>query len=229
MKLLTVQNAKTIKGEKKGYLTGILYLAPHTIGEPNFNICPCSTMACRAACLYTAGRGRFDKVKKARIDKKRWLYANRKGFIEQLKADIASLQATAKRKNMTPCVRLNGTSDLPWHRRTYGSIPAEFPGVQFYDYTKNIKTAIQSAGIDNYHMTFSYNGRNYDRVRRVLNAGQNAAVVFRTNSFPATLWGYNVVSGDETDLRFLDPSPSIVGLKAKGEAKQINSSFVLDL
>ena len=42
MHYLTIDNAKTIKGESEGYLTGILYLAPHTLaGGPN--VCPHAT------------------------------------------------------------------------------------------------------------------------------------------------------------------------------------------
>jgi len=36
------------------------------------------------------------------------------------------------------------------------------------------------------------------------------------------------VNGDVSDLRFLDPNNSIVGLKAKGKAKTDMSGFVLD-
>jgi hypothetical protein len=31
MKMLGVSNTKTIKGEKKGYITGIMYLAPNVV------------------------------------------------------------------------------------------------------------------------------------------------------------------------------------------------------
>ena len=57
--------------------------------------------------------------------------------------------------------------------------------------------------------------------------GGNVAVVFRKN-LPTTYKGYQVVSGDISDLRFLDPRNSIVGLKAKGKAKTDMSGFVLD-
>ena len=66
--LITEQNAKTTKGEQFGYLTGILYMAPHSIVK-GINICPFSTEECRAACLYSAGRGKFSNVQAARIRK----------------------------------------------------------------------------------------------------------------------------------------------------------------
>ena len=71
-RFLTVQNAKTRKGEKLGILTGILYLAPANESGV-MNTCASSTPECRHACLYTAGRGRFDSVRKGRIRKTLWL------------------------------------------------------------------------------------------------------------------------------------------------------------
>ena len=62
----------------------------------------------------------------------------------------------------------------------------------------------------------------------ILKQGGNIAVVFR-KELPTTYKGYQVVNGDEHDLRFLDPRNSIVGLKAKGKAKTDYSGFVLDI
>lgn len=60
-------DAKTSKGTSLGYLTGIMYLAPYkTVG---YNTCPFATKGCSQACLYSAGRGRFYSVTRARIIK----------------------------------------------------------------------------------------------------------------------------------------------------------------
>ncbi|MCH8014657.1 MAG: hypothetical protein IH823_07785 [Candidatus Dadabacteria bacterium] len=51
----------------------------------------------------------------------------------------------------------------------------------------------------------------------------NFAVVFDTKkgkALPQTWQGINVFDGDLDDLRFLDPSNVIVGLRAKGKAKK---------
>ncbi len=125
-------NAKTVKGQKRGYMTGILYLAPSNESKV-INTCPHASKGCRAACLFTAGRGAFNNVRQARIDKTLWLVRDRAGFIEQIKKDIAALVRKAERKGLIPCVRLNGTSDLPWENM--GNIMQDFPDVQFYDYT----------------------------------------------------------------------------------------------
>ena len=60
----------------------------------------------------------------------------------------------------------------------------------------------------------------------------NVAVVFR-DKIPKSYKGYEVIDGDDSDLRFLDKFKSwetggIVGLKAKGPAKKDKSGFVVD-
>jgi len=51
------------------------------------------------------------------------------------------------------------------------------------------------------------------------------AVVF--SELPKTYKGREVIDGDLTDLRFLDPIGCIVGLKAKGKAKHDTTGFVV--
>ena len=52
-------------------------------------------------------------------------------------------------------------------------------------------------------------------------------VVFR-KELPETFQGLRVVSGDESDLRFMDPQNVIIGLKAKGAARKDASGFVIE-
>ena len=64
-----------------------------------------------------------------------------------------------------------------------------------------------------------------------LNNGINVAVVFE-KELPKKYLGFEVINGDETDLRFLDKKGKngkgvIVGLKAKGKAKKDTSGFVV--
>jgi len=226
MKLLTVENAKTVKGEKKGILTGILYLAPHTLANGVFNTCPWSDAACRSVCLYTAGRGRFDKIQEARIRKTQFLIENKTAFITQLYLDIGALVRKAIKLGATPAIRLNGTSDIRWYTKEYGEIPTKFPDVQFYDYTKEYARVIENT-LPNYHLTYSRNSVNTSNCVDILKRGYNVAAIFR-GELPETLWGYPVISGDEDDVRFLDPSPVVVGLKAKGDARSSTDSIILD-
>ena len=58
-------NSKTVKNNLK---TFILYLAPaDTIGT--HNVCPFASEGCKKVCLYSAGRGKFNNVQQARINK----------------------------------------------------------------------------------------------------------------------------------------------------------------
>jgi hypothetical protein len=235
-------DAKTVKGEKKGYLTAIMYLAPHTVATKK-TLCPFSSPACRAACLYSAGRGSFNTVQEARIRKAQWFEKDRQGFMVQLAADIDAFQRYAMRKGFVPCVRLNGTSDIIWERvgftighSAYPNIMALFPQIQFYDYTKipaRLRLAWETVASNepylplNYDLTFSQSEENGVACLDALSCGFRVATVFREKaSFPETWLGAPVVDGDATDLRFLDPAPSVVALAAKGEAKKDQSGFV---
>jgi len=233
--LLGVSNAKTSKGEDLGVLTGILYLAPHTIAGKN--LCPFASAGCAAACLYSAGRGAFNSVQRARIAKTKLFHSNPRAFVEMLALDIAALERKAIKAGMIPAVRLNGTSDLPWEnlKGDLGiSLMERFPSVQFYDYTKNPSRAIaygQGKMPTNYHITFSRSESNAHAVLSVIDTVANVAAVFDTRKgepLPATWAGRKVIDGDLTDIRFWDETSVIIGLRAKGNAgKADESGFVI--
>ena len=225
-KLLNIDNnAKTVKGQKDGYMTAILYLAPSN--QSGFNTCPMASEGCKKACLYTAGHGAFNNVQQGRINKTRWFIQERSTFMDQLRKEITNHIKNATRKGFIPCIRLNGTSDISWE--TTG-IFEQFPQVQFYDYTKIYKRALKYVNgqyPSNYHLTYSLNEDNYQEAFDILLKGGNISAVFR-NELPETYKGYRVINADETDLRFTDDNNIIAGLMAKGKAKKDYSGFVLD-
>ena len=223
-------DAKTIKGEKFGYLTGILYLSPADLS--GVNLCSMAEAAgCKFGCLNMAGRGQFNSVQAARLNKTKYFLHDQFAFMQDLVKDILKLKRKALKLGLVPVVRLNGTSDIRWEDKTiyHGlNIFEMFPEVQFMDYTKipNRKN-IPS----NYDLTFSFSGadafRNYNRM--AINAGKRVAVVFRTAAeIPEYFEGMQVVNGDESDLRFLDPAGVVVALYAKGRARKDSSGFVVD-
>lgn len=233
-KLLTfARDAKTVKGIAKGYLTGILYLVPSD-GSGLGNLCPNASPGCRAACLFTAGRGVMRPVREGRMRKTRLFFESSERFADMLAEDIRMLVRRAAKQGLVPCVRLNGTSDIPWERIKASNgftLPAMFPNVQFYDYTKRPnRTALP----DNYHLTFSRSECNDDQAMIELERGRNVAVVFDTlkgTPLPAFWRGYRVLDGDLSDLRFLDVPEAgcaayVIGLRAKGKAKGETSGFV---
>jgi hypothetical protein len=230
--LLSIGNdAKTIKGEKRGYLTGIMYLAPSNESAV-INTCPMASKGCRMACLFTAGRGGFNSVRQARIDKTLRFARDRENFMNELARDIQKLAERARKRRMTPCVRLNGTSDITWEKQPVNgkaNLMEAFPEIQFYDYTAIPSRAEAWAKRElpvNYHVTFSRKESNQPAVAKVLEAGGNVSVVF-AGELPKEWEGKSVINGDESDLRFLDPKGVIVGLKAKGKGKADASGFVV--
>lgn len=226
MKLLTHSNTKTVKGEKLGYMTFILHLAPASLS--GYNVCPASSVWCRKLCLNTSGRGRFDKTQNARIRRTVMFFENREQFMWDLVCDILAAMRKAERENMIPVFRLNGTSDIRWENVPVGEFPnimTMFPDLTFYDYTKipNRRNLPE-----NYHLTFS---RSEDNEDVNLPANVNIAVVFDTKkgvALPSVWNGRRVIDGDEHDVRFLDPKGVVVGLRGKGLAvKEKSNRFVV--
>lgn len=232
-------NPKTKKGRARGYATAILHLAPASLS--GFNVCQFATPGCRASCLNTAGHGGIIKrgettneIQLARIARTRLFFENRFAFNAMLVKAIETHVRRATRKGLIPTVRLNGTSDLPWEKIRLNdgrTVLETFPEIQFYDYTKNVKRALDNvAGKHpaNYHLTFSRAESNHDDARDVINAGGNVAVVFGSHPLD-TFEGADVVNGDLDDLRFLDRRGVVVGLKAKGRARRDTSGFVVQV
>jgi hypothetical protein len=227
-KLLSTANPKIQKGTKLGYLSFILHLAPSTLS--GHNTCPKATKGCIAACLNTAGRGGMFKrgettnvIQKARIRKTNYFYDDRAGFMYDLMQDIKKGIRLANKLGLEPVFRLNGTSDLSWEKyeMTEGkNVFDVFAGIQFYDYTKVLGRKVKH--IENYHLTFSKADGNDSDVAEALLQGMSVVAVY--DEIPA-----GVPSADETDLRFLDPKGTMLGLKAKGRAKKDYSGFVIRL
>ena len=237
--LFTFDNGKTPKGEKRGYLTAIMYLAPARLS--GYQMCPFAHLAqCEEPCLNTAGRGKFDNVQKARIRKTLMFQQHRGKFDALLIKEMHRAQRKADKMGLTLVVRLNGTSDITWENEPvlFVTVPLPsssgyecefkglnifelFPNVQFYDYTK---APTRHKLPDNYHLTFSYSGVDsyvpIVKKWRTKNKTQSMAVVF--DEIPA-----GIINGDESDLRFLDPVNTVIGLTAKGNAKNDTTGFVL--
>ena len=170
-------------------------------------------------------------VIEGRMRKTRLFFESATRFVDMLAADIETLIRHAGRKGLIPCVRLNGTSDIPWERMrgTDGrTLMERFPAVQFYDYTKRPN---RDSRWPNYHLTFSLSECNDAQAMVELQRGRNVAVVFDTRKgepLPSTWHGFQVVDGDLSDLRFLDKGERalVIGLRAKGKAKRDTLGFV---
>ena len=84
-KLLNSGNSKTIKGEKLGWTTFGLHLAPFNLAGKN--VCAHASAGCAAACLNTAGRGAMSNVQKSRIAKTQKFFADKNAFFDALSSN----------------------------------------------------------------------------------------------------------------------------------------------
>lgn len=228
-------NAKTVKGQSEGFLTGILYMAPANLS--GYNTCAMASIAkCDVACLNTAGLGGvYSSIQLARINKAKLFFEDRDLFMHNIVLDIKKLITRAQKLGFIPLVRLNGTSDIKWENVPltvngieYPNIMSVFPDIQFYDYTK-IANRVDLP--KNYDLTFSYSGvLKYQKyVQIAMQNKMRIAVVFRSEkTIPEKFLGLPCVSGDNTDIRHIEAGNIIVALYAKGKAKKDNTGFVVD-
>jgi hypothetical protein len=232
IKLLTESNQKIRKGDKLGFFTVGLHLAPAKLAGLDINTCLWASNGCEASCLNTSGHGAFSTVQESRIRKTHFFWFARFQFLRQLIVEIESAKRKAARKSLTLAVRLNLTSDVMWEtvEDEFGkTIFDHFPGVIFYDYTKGrvrMENFLSGKFPRNYSLTFSRSESNEKDVEKITLAGGNVAVVFR-GKLPETYKGKKVISGDESDARFTDPKNVIIGLVQKGKAKKDTSGFVV--
>ena len=226
--LLGTASTKTVKGEKLGFLTAILYLTP------NDDLCPLARLAgCMVGCLYSSGRGAFNSVQKARQAKTDFWYANQRAFLLSLCADVWGLHRSAAQSNQKLLVRPNGTSDIPWEN--YPIIDGKtifqlFPDVQFYDYTKHPSRNLEGKTPGNYDLTFSFSSITPKpiSIKGLTNKNNSrVAVVFqKKEDIPQSFRSWEVIDGDDTDVRHIEPKNVVVALYAKGKAKKDQSGFV---
>jgi len=224
-------SAKMIKNLKvSNNMTYAIYLAPAMVS--GYNVCPNSTPECRLGCLATSGRAGMDilsgkgMVERARIKKTKLFHEHNEFFMDWLFAELTLAKAKAKRKGFDFSVRLNATSDIDWQnvKRNGKNVFEMFPDVNFYDYTKNPTKFIGKP--ENYHLTFSYSGRNVEMCEKLLKKGFNIATVFNVKSeklLPKTFMGFDVINGDLTDFRPNDGNGIIIGLKWKQIANKVNN------
>jgi len=240
-KILSVaSDPKTIKGEKYGFLTAVTYGAPSR--SSGYNTCASASPGCISSCLGRyAGRANIIKkgevsnvIRDTRIDRTKLYFEDRPKYMGMMVKELNALVRKALRDELIPVYRPNGSTDTPYERVplvhegvTYPNIMSLFPEMQMYDYTKVLKRAlafVRGEMPSNYHLTFSATEDNHDECLEVLRAGGNVAMVF--DKVPLYYDGYEVINGDESDLRFNDKKNVIVGLKAKGKARNDNSGFV---
>ena len=203
------------------------------VGQGKHTFCLGSSQECRSACLVYTGQNEItDAPRIAKRYKANMLLLEPAAFARML---VAAVEAHVERCKsgdsdgpFEPFFRLNVFSDLPWELL----IPwffDRFKGVWFYDYTK-VPGRTPPA---NYHLSFSYSGRNDSICRQEATRGLNPVFVFgvkKKESKPEWLdvggLVLPVIDGDKSDVRPRDPAlkaeygldlekPAVVGLYYK--------------
>jgi len=230
-------SSKIAKGLKYNEMTYILYLAPAE--QSGYNVCPMSTEECRTACLTESGHNRIDvkknAINKARIKKTKLFFEEREFFMSWLVTEIMKAKIDADTKGYQFSVRINGTSDISLESfKVKGmNILEFFPLIPFYDYTKVANRFKLLDKYDNYDLTYSFSGHNMFQCLDLLNKQKGrVAMVFEGKVLPKTFMGYDVIDGDEYDMRYYDAPGVIVGLKFKKVRNKIdtaNNAFIIPM
>jgi hypothetical protein len=212
--ILNYNNAKTIKGEAYNHATFLFYGAPAKVS--GYNACANSGL-CADTCIYYQGMGRFPNVQNARIRKTKLYFEDRDNFLMTVNKDIMKAVTWSKKQNLTPCFRLDGTTDIGIARH----FVEYYKTLQFYDYTKILNRIEKAQNIPNWHLTYSLSERTTpQQLQQVLATKTNIAIPFATApDMTSKLWGRELVNADKHDLRFLDGENKIAVLKVKGKIK----------
>lgn len=260
-RIFSTDSAKAAKATGYGYLNAIHYMAP--ADTSGYDLCSHSTIGCRDLCLgkYSGQAAMLpldqledgtNAVRESRKLKANLFMKDRTNYLNEVARAIVSVLRKAQREELTPCIRLNGSTDIAFERirfrpdaRTRAAIEAFgypvitytagvsllelFHWVQFVDYTKNPARVTSPTRPANLHLTFSRSETNDDTCLSLLAQGHNVAVVFGYGLPVVRKWyGFPVIDGDRHDLRHLDPAGGyVVGLTPKGsKAKRDLSGFV---
>lgn len=231
-------NAKTSKNSLE---TFILYMSPADQNSKGADLCPFRSKGCTSACLYTAGRGKFNNVQRARMNKSEYFIRDKKTFLSQLALELKAINKRQLKKGTKAAIRLNGTTDVDFLyllKNRVGLDALQLEGLVFYDYTKDPHRVKRYAGT-NYTLTFSRAEDNEPQALEVLKNSGIVSAVF-AERLPQFYKGFEVFDGDKADDIMIKASKAvkvlkrtrkgqglILGLKAKGDAKKDTSGFVI--
>ena len=235
-----LSNPKVAKNAKEnGVFTWTLNMSP--ADSSGHEVCAYASPGCKPACLDSAGNPVYLETKQAaRKARTNLFFDNRPLFVACLIKEAQAAERKGRRENYATAYRLNTTSDIPYEkykvdyfskRTSIADIMHQIaPLAKLYDYTKYPNRVTNT---DFYTLTFSLSENNDKAARACLNRGVNVAVVFDTKRGKPLPDKYTIdgqefllIDGDVTDYRPEDPTPRIVGLRAKGKAIGDTSGFV---
>ena len=199
------------------------------------DICSHATAGCIRACVSKTGLSRvFPIIDEARELKTEFFRKQTSRFLARLEHEIRVAASECYGTGITPLFRLNAFSEIRWEAIApqLFEIESENGPILCYDYAKNPDRIGETP--PNYRLTFSRSEANENAVLYFLRNGVNCSVVFHeVGNFAAhgayqqalpTKWrGFDVIDGDESDFRCLDPTAKrgyVIGLRLKGGVEQ---------
>ena len=264
--IFSTDSAKAVKASEYGYLNAIHYMAPAASGGVG-NLCPKASAECIALCLgQYSGQAAMvadlengtNNVRASRKAKAQLFMNSRAAYLNEIARQIIKVLRKADELGVEACIRLNGSTDIPFERirfvidaKTSRALAAyyseaetcdvdatyyqgrEFTLLSLFPVTQFVDyTKIASRlgkAPRNLDLTLSYSARNSAECVKALMSGHNVAMVFH-GGLPNSFAGFPVIDGDKHDLRHLDQKGGfIVGLTPKGnKAKKDTSGFVVD-
>ncbi len=240
--LLSVK--ENLISQETAYLVGTLFLsaqknimnAPYyginydekAVNLQKVNLCKKATNGCAISCIYHQGilkNSDFSKhkMKQARIKRTLRFLIQREDFFNQLIKEIKALVRKAKRKDLIPCIQLNGTSDILWEKEKfiyedieYKNIMELFPTLSFFDYTKYDILKSRKKLPKNYFLTYSRAGKHkgvlvdpWEDLKNILNNKIDVAIIFTKEIKDYILENrkyndYKIIDGDLYNCRIYD-------------------------
>jgi hypothetical protein len=179
----------------------------------------------------------MSNVKEARVNRTHYYLQDKFTFLLQVTTEITKSAKNLAKKNQDLAVRLNGTSDIKLVEQIVTNYGKDIPSnVVFYDYTKFPNKAgerILKSG-HRYQVAFSLSEDNWDDFHTLVKSKKAiGAAVFSVKAdapLPVAYMGMPVVDGDSRDDLMLDvPLGTILGLRAKGQAKKDTTGFVIHI
>lgn len=263
--IFSTDSAKAAKAGGFGYLNAIHYMAPAFTGGYG-NLCSHASLECIALCLgLFSGQAAMvadlengtNNVRESRKNKARLFMHNRAAYMNEIARQIVRIVLKAQREGLTPCIRLNGSTDLAFERirfdldqktrkalaKLYRALGWQWPDnlriggplmtlLQLFHWVQFVDYTKNHNRLGkapaNLDLTLSYSVRNSKDCVQALLGGHNVAIVF-ADGLPESFAGFPVINGDLHDLRHLDAKGGfIVGLSPKGnKAKKDTSGFVV--
>ena len=234
--LATTSHKFEMKNGKKIRTVGV-YLAPAdeaTRVYPEFKFTMCSNSGnCKNACLTTTGQMVTNFAMMTRVEKTLAWIGYPEKYLNQYLKELADESRRANKAGEELHARGNGTSDQMWERYILMDLfKACHVGFgTFYDYTKLGKRRVKNGLPEAYHLTFSIDEKSntLQNAMAYHKAGYSVAVVLHKSEKQKILHLPNVIDGDLSDHRPIDPPGSIVVLYSKGKARSLKSGgFIKD-